>query len=80
MYYKVFIGTRSEEQVQVAACEAQRMAAGFGNQDVVTGRNWTADAEHSALQRLVLPWQEKWGGVKDMIKIRGRDSFWARKK
>lgn len=64
MYYKVFIGTGSEEQVQVAAREAQRLAAGFGNQDVVAGRNWTADAKHGALQRLVLMWQEKRGGVK----------------
>lgn len=46
MHNKVFIRAGSEEQIEVATCEAQRLAACFGQQDVVAGRNGTPYTEH----------------------------------
>lgn len=52
--HKVFPGARPEEQVEVAACQPQRLVAVLWYQDVAVGRNRSPDLEHWTLQRLAL--------------------------
>lgn len=54
MHDEVFAWAGSEQQVQELASETQRLAAGFGKQDVVTGRNGATDPKHRTFQLLVL--------------------------
>lgn len=44
--HKVFARGRSEEKVEVAPCQPQRLIAVFGYQDIAVGRNRTPDLEH----------------------------------
>lgn len=51
----MFVWAGSEQQVKVLSGETQRPAAGFGQEDVVTGQYGAADPEHRTLQTLILP-------------------------
>lgn len=55
MHNEVFVWAGSEQQVKVLSGETQRLAAGFGQEDVVTGRYGATDPEHRTLQALILP-------------------------
>lgn len=51
---EVFVWAGSEQQVEEPASETQRLAAGFGKQDVVIGRYGATDPEHRTFQVLIL--------------------------
>lgn len=51
---KVLGGQGSEKHIQVSSCQPQGLGAGFGELDVIAGRDRAPYTIHCALQSLVL--------------------------